>query len=241
MPFLIIGIIAIAYGLIVRAVGSGTLFFLVWIVIGIASIGVGIGIRHHWFSLLPDWVCHVTKLLIVLAAVVFIAIEGLILTGFHSNISNEPDYLIVLGAQIYDHGPSIVLKYRLDTAAEYLSEHPDVVCIVSGGKGYNEPYTEAEGMAKYLTEKGIDKSRIMLEDKSTNTVENIRFSKEIADLDRKRVAIVTNNFHMFRALHIAKKQGLEGVQGLSAGSNPFYLPNNMLREFFGVVKDYIKN
>lgn len=65
------------------------------------------------------------------------------------------DYVIVLGTQIHESGPSIVLKYRLDAAVLYLNENPGTICIVSGGQGKNEPYSEAEGMAKYLIEKGI--------------------------------------------------------------------------------------
>lgn len=113
------------------------------------------------------------------------------------------DYIIVLGAQVRKDGPSPVLKYRLDKAVEYLNENPDTVCIVSGGQGSNEPWTEAEGMAQYLQEKGIDTARILTEDQSQTTEQNITNSKMLMK-EGASVGIVTNNFHVFRALQIAK-------------------------------------
>ena len=116
-------------------------------------------------------------------------------------------------------GPSPVLKYRLDKAVEYLNENPDTVCIVSGGQGSNEPWTEAEGMAQYLQEKGIDTARILTEDQSQTTEQNITNSKMLMK-EGASVGIVTNNFHVFRALQIAKKYGLSDVCGIAADSTP---------------------
>ena len=147
------------------------------------------------------------------------------------------DYVIVLGAQIYEYGPSVVLRYRLDKTIEYLQENPETICIVSGGQGENEPFTEAEGMANYLMQKGIDKDRIRKEESSQNTIQNIRFSMALME-EGSSVGIITNNFHLFRALAIAKKQGLSNCVGIPADSKAIYLPNNMLREFFGILKDF---
>lgn len=158
---------------------------------------------------------------------------------FSAKGSQKLDYIIVLGAQVREDGPSVVLKYRLDAAIDYLNENSDTVCIVSGGKGANEPFSEAEGMAEYLLEKGIEEHRIILEDKSTNTVENIQNSKALMKESYNGVGIVTNNFHVFRAVQIAKVQGLEGVCGIAADSNLLYLPNNVLRECCGILKDWL--
>ena len=75
-----------------------------------------------------------------------------------------------------ESGPRAALKYRLDEAVEYLEDNPKTICIVSGGQGANEPYSEAEGMAQYLKEQGIAASRILLEDKSLNTEQNMEYS-----------------------------------------------------------------
>ena len=130
------------------------------------------------------------------------------------------------------------MKYRLDKAFDYLEKHPTTVCVVSGGQGDNEPTSEALGMKEYLVNKGIAEERIILEDLSRNTYQNIIFSEKLIDKEKK-VAIVTNNFHLFRAMAIAKKAGYKNVYGIAAHSSPLYLPNNMLREFIGVLKDFV--
>ena len=158
---------------------------------------------------------------------------------FTSKGEKNLDYIIVLGAQVRKDGPSVALRYRLDAAIDYLNENPSTVCIVSGGQGANEPYTEAEGMAKYLIEKGIDSRKIILEGKSQTTVENIRNSKKLMKEDYNGVGIITNNFHMFRALRVAEVQGLENICGISAKSNVLYLPNNVLRECGGILKNWL--
>lgn len=94
-------------------------------------------------------------------------------------------------------------------------------------------------MYTYLVKIGISSDRIILEDKSTSTVENIRNSKVLLDDSYHSVGIVTNNFHTFRAVRIAKKQGLRNVSGIAAESNIFYLPNNVLRECCGILKDWL--
>ena len=167
--------------------------------------------------------------------------EGFIISGFSSKVPEGLDYIIVLGAQVRESGPSIVLRYRLNEAYEYLAENPDTVCIVSGGQGANEPVTEAEAMKKYLVDKGISGERLIEEDRSKNTAQNISNSYKSVS-DDSSVGIVTNNFHVFRAVHIAaktaEKQNLTlNVYGLPSGSDIRYLPNNMLREMLGVWKD----
>ena len=94
-------------------------------------------------------------------------------------------------------------------------------------------------MCDYLVKRGIEPDRIILEDKSVNTEQNIRFSKDFLQADADKVGIVSNNFHVFRAVKLAKAAGYRNVVGIAAPATAFYLPNNMLREFFGVVKDFL--
>jgi uncharacterized SAM-binding protein YcdF (DUF218 family) len=166
-------------------------------------------------------------------------VEGLILSEFGSKAAPGADYVIVLGAQWKSHGPSYVLKKRLDKAVDYLLDNPETQVIVTGGQGGNEHITEAEGMYGYLVEAGIEAARIHQEDQATNTVENLVLSSAFLDKEMDKVVLVTNNFHMFRALRLAKGQGYQQVEGLAAGSYPGMLPNNLLREFFGVGKDFL--
>ena len=154
------------------------------------------------------------------------------------------EYILVLGARVREDGASRVLRYRLERAVHFLKEHPETTAIVSGGRGSDEPCTEAEAMRDYNHKNGIDGARILLEDRSVNTSQNIRFSADVirerGDLvEQADVGIVTSNFHMFRALKLAKKAGYRHVYGIPAKSTPFFLPNNVFRESLGIVKDWL--
>ncbi len=162
-------------------------------------------------------------------------IEGFVLSGFAEHGEPNLDYIIVLGAQVYENGPSVVLKFRLEEAIAYLEENPDTKCILSGGQGHNEPFVEAVGMADYLMKHGISEERLLLETESATTAQNISNSRKMIEQNAS-VGIVTNNFHVFRAVRIAEKQGMEKVCGIAADTTKLYLPNNMLREFFAVMK-----
>lgn len=239
MIWMIVGILCVLYCLALAITGgTGTWFFLIWGIMGVAFTLWGI-FRGHIWHVMPHWLNITAGTLFLLMLAVFLFTEGCIISGFSKNTDKELDYIVVLGAQLKTTGPSRVLQYRLDTAYEYLTAHPDTKAIVSGGQGSNEPASEAQGMYDYLVKRGIEPGRIVLEDKSVNTEQNIRFSKEFLQADADKVGIVSNNFHVFRAVKLAKAAGYRNVVGIAAPATAFYLPNNMLREFFGVVKDFL--
>ena len=239
MIWMIVGILCVLYCLALAITGgTGTWFFLIWGIMGIAFTLWGIFGGRIW-HVMPHWLHITADTLFLLMLAVFLFTEGCIISGFSKNTDKELDYIVVLGAQLKTTGPSRVLQYRLDTAYEYLTAHPDTKAIVSGGQGSNEPASEAQGMYDYLVKRGIEPGRIVLEDKSVNTEQNIRFSKEFLQADVDKVGIVSNNFHVFRAVKLAKAAGYRNVVGIAAPATAFYLPNNMLREFFGVVKDFL--
>lgn len=239
MIWMIVGILCVLYCLALAITGgTGTWFFLIWGIMGIAFTLWGIFRGRIWHAM-PHWLHITAGTLFLLMLAVFLFTEGCIISGFSKNTDKELDYIVVLGAQLKTTGPSRVLQYRLDTAYEYLTAHPDTKVIVSGGQGSNEPASEAQGIYDYLVKRGIEPDRIVLEDKSVNTEQNIRFSKEFLQADADKVGIVSNNFHVFRAVKLAKAAGYRNVVGIAAPATAFYLPNNMLREFFGVVKDFL--
>lgn len=232
---LLLAVLCVIYAGLVCATGSGTGFFLVWVGLGIVWFLLGLFFRMGVWKHVPHPVKIIGGTVVGIGLLVFFIIEGCVVSQMHANGQAGLDYIIVLGAQVRKDGPSPVLRYRLDKAVEYLNENPDTVCIVSGGQGSNEPWPEAEGMAQYLQQKGIDATRILLEDQSQTTEQNIINSKKLMK-DGASVGIVTNNFHVFRAMQIAGKYGLSDSCGIAAGSTPKYLPNNMLREFFAEIK-----
>lgn len=235
---IVLGIVTALYGILVLRIGSGTMFWLIWEAIAIFFLQWAVLVHKNFFATHKK-IQRFFHVLLAVAVVVLATFCGMIAGEFVSNGERDLDYIIVLGAQVREEGPSVVLRYRLDAAIEYLNENPDTICIVSGGQGANEPFSEAEGMSDYLIKHGIEQERILLEDKSANTVENIQNSKALMEQPYNGIGIVTNDFHVFRAVQIAKVQGLEGVCGIAADSNALYLPNNVLRECCGILKDWV--
>lgn len=236
--FGIVGTLCIFYCIAIAFSGFGTRFFLIWGAGGAACILIGAVLtRREWIASLPMWVKGAVAGLFCMGLLVFCAVEGLILSQYDASARPGADYCIVLGAQWKAEGPSEVLRRRLDKAIDYLKANPETVAIVSGGQGSNEIISEAAGMRQYLLDAGIADERILMEDQSTNTCENLAFSAAFVDKENCSVVVVTNNFHVFRALKIAWKQGYH-AEGLAADSVLWMAPNNLLREFLGILKDF---
>lgn len=237
--FEILGVGCILYCLsILLFTAHGTNFFLIWGITGVLFLlwaWQGSRLLH----VMPAWLKKTLCVLGILGIVVFIMIEGMVLSNFWKRGKAGLDYIIVLGAQLKESGPSYVLQQRLDTAYDYLIQNENTIVIVSGGQGSDEPNTEAQGMYDYLVERGIAPQRIIKEEASRNTYENILFSGQLFDREKAEIGIVTSNFHVFRALRLARAAGYQNVCGIAARSHAGVLPNNMLREFFGILKDFV--
>lgn len=239
---LILAIIFFLYGVTIKVLApGGTGFFIVWILMAAIVAVAGVFFQKGIFKMIPMPFKTVGIAVCVVIFCSFLLIEGLVIRQMSMSGRDGLDYVIVLGAQVHKDRPSVVLKYRLDRAAEYLRDNPETICIVSGGQGSNEPYAEAYGMQQYLLQQGIDTDRILIEDQSKTTAENMRFSKKMIP-ESASVGIITNDFHMFRALQIAKNEGFQTGQicGITAGSTRFFLPNNMLREYLAEIKFLLK-
>jgi uncharacterized SAM-binding protein YcdF (DUF218 family) len=158
----------------------------------------------------------------------------------HTTVPKNADYLIVLGARVKRTVPSLVLKERINTAAAYLQANKNTVVIASGGKGPGEDISEAENIKNELMKKGIGNTRIILEDQSTDTYENIRFSKRLIPKGGKKGVVVTNTFHLYRAIMIAKDQNLN-VYGVPAKTPKSAILKSYIREYLAITKYYIKS
>ena len=233
---------------------TGTSFWLFWVALALALGVWAAAIWFHWWRALPNAARIPIGIVLCVALCGFGVSQAAVVSHMRDEGDRNLDYIIVLGAQVHRGSPSLVLRYRLDKAAEYLRANPNTMCIVSGGQGPNEPYAEARGMADYLEhDAGIDASRIIEEPDSTTTVENLRNSRTIIDsanntgnstsstASEPSIGIVTNDFHVFRSLQIAHDQGYTDVQGIAAGSPRDMLLNNMVRESFAEAKYLIKH
>lgn len=178
-------------------------------------------------------------------AVLFVIVEGLLLfRGEQDNRTLPSDAVIVLGAGVNGTEPSLILQSRIDAAADYLERHPDVLAVLSGGRGPGEEITEAEAMARGLTEQGIPVSRLILEEASTSTAENFAKSKELlekrgVDTETATIAVVTSDFHCFRAHLIAQRAGLRSLEIPAEAGWPLLNANYYVREFFALGKTLV--
>lgn len=189
------------------------------------------------------WIKRAVCILTAIGLVYLIVVEVPIVGAASGDGEEEYDYIIVLGAAVHGDTPSLSLVERVRAAGEYMKEHPDTVAIVSGGQGADENISEAQAMADWLMQNGIDQSRIILEDKATSTLENLEFSFDIirsrGDDPNESTAIVTSEYHIYRAKLLA--QSLNVSVG-SVAAHTTYVPimlNYFLREAFGVTYQWI--
>ena len=151
---------------------------------------------------------------------------------------------MILGCQVRQDGPSVLLRDRLDEALGYLEDHPDMTVVVSGGQGPDEPTSEAQAMADYLTAHGVEEENVLLEADSHNTAQNFHYSRQLLDrvgIDvSDGVLVVSNGFHLTRARMLAERAGFERVSTLAAPAS--HLPSRLymyVREPLALVKSFL--
>ena len=235
--FAILGSVCLLYFAAVLLVGMD--FSIVWL--AGAVFFWGIFLVRHMVTLraivIPKEIRIFLHLLFGVGGLVFVAAECLIISGMAAKPSGELDCLIVLGAQVRGENPSRALAMRLDKTAEIWEECGEPVLLLSGGKGDGENISEAECMHRVLAAKGIPEEKMILEDASTTTLENLQFCAELTDCKEKRTGVVTNNFHVYRATLLAKKMGYQKVCGVAAKSDWRYQLHYMVREAFALIKE----
>lgn len=215
----------------------------IWILIGLCSFTRFVMLKRDTDGIskkkIPIPIRMIYYSLYALGLISFIIIEINIFSAMTAKPKENLEYVIVLGAGLNGTTPSNTLRKRIEEGYEYMSDNPDTLLIASGGQGFGESISEAECIKRELVKKGIDENRIILEDKSTSTVENLKFSLEIIEDPNASVGIVTNSFHEYRAGVIAKKVGYRNSHPVPAIT---LLPvgiHYMLREYFGVVKMFL--
>lgn len=186
----------------------------------------------------PKWFRVVFTACVSLGIALILVLETLMMTAAYAKPEEDAELVIVLGCGIYPDGRlTLSLKNRLDAAYDYLIEHPDAACIVTGGQGDIEPIPEGVAMHSYLISRGIDETRVYAETKSTSTEENLSFSMDIIEKHNlsRRIAIVTSDYHVFRASILAKRLGLD-VYGIPSPTPlPVWL-SSQARECMAIVK-----
>ena len=150
----------------------------------------------------------------------------------------DQDFIIILGSKIREDGSlTPLLQARVDKAIDfgnkqYEATKKKIVYVPSGGQGKDEVTAEAEAIKKYLMSKGIKENQIMIEDKSKNTIENMKFSKnKIEEVNKDaKISFSTTNYHVFRSGVIANAQGLD-CEGMGSKTKWYFYTNALIREF----------
>ena len=179
--------------------------------------------------------------LIAAFLVSFVIVETNIMSAIKSD-KKECDYILVLGCGLRGKELTRTAVARADAAIEYMSEYPDCTAILCGGQGKDELISEAQAIYNYMTKHGIYKNRLLKEEKSTDTTENIRFAKELLPSENSSpVGVVTNDFHLYRSAMIMKKAGISDVCTISAPTPnvPLLHTSLFLREYFSILFEYL--
>ena len=171
--------------------------------------------------------------LILIGMLAFFILLGIVLAGSHDQVSGQPSVMIVLGCQVRPDGPSILLL-----------DHPEVTVVASGGQGPDEPMSEARAIRDALMEQGVEEERILLEEASHNTVQNLRYSRVLLEEEHfdtsGGVIVVSNGFHLARVRMLAARCGFGQVSTLAAPES--HLPSRLamyIREPLALVKSFL--
>ena len=143
------------------------------------------------------------------------------------------DYVVVLGAGLIGDKVTPLLASRIEKGIAIYQKHPGSKLIMSGGQGPDELMAEGQAMADYALEQGIPAEDIVIENQSTNTEENLKFSYALMK-PGSRFALVTNYYHVFRALLLARKLKIKCI-GYGARTKFYFSLNAFIREFVGYL------
>ncbi len=205
----------------------------------------------RWYFDTP-WHYHLSNSLGFVSALMECLLLSTIVCAFlatRHKPSLDRDYLVILGCCIRADGSlTPILKGRADAAInferrQFSSTGKHAKFVPSGGQGADEVISESEAIARYLKEQGYPEEQIVKEDKSVNTDQNIRFSRDkikedAGTLDNIKAGIATTNYHIFRSYTLSQKHGLD-AQGISAKTKWYFFPNAFLREFVGLLAEKI--
>lgn len=231
----VLGLLCFIYGIGLLVTVKGAGIAPIWLVLGVLCVVLSLK-KCFTFVFSKTWV----KVLLSLGVLLFVIAEVLIIAnGCRTTPQEASDYIIVLGASVEGVVPSRTLEYRLETAYQYLITFEDSKAVLSGGQGKNEDISEAEAMFRYLVSRGIDGERLILEDRSANTYENLQNTFALLGNNKDlKLCIVSSDFHILRAKLIASELGMQ-VSGFGAKSYIPLIPNYYVRELLAVVKELI--
>lgn len=205
---------------------------------GVISLYYGLGALGRKYPKAASRLTYSLSLLLCCGLIV-VAATGYVIQ--HTSKAAPPkdwDYVLVLGCRVREDGPSVALQERIQAAYQHLTDNPRTICVVSGGKGEDEPISEAQCIFDHLVDMGIDPERIWMEEQATSTMENLQYTLEL--LEKKtgqrptRVGLISSDYHLYRATLYAKECGIETMTVAAKTQSLPLRINNYLREIAGV-------
>ena len=189
---------------------------------------------------------NVLPVLALIGLLGFSALRFVVSVNSRDSIQGDPQLMIVFGCKVEPYGPSVMLRDRLDTAFRYLSAEPDVTAVLTGGQGDDEHISEAQAMFDYLTDRGIEADRLLMEDQSHNTWKNINYS--LARLEEEGytadqdVLLVSSGFHLARIEMLWERAAVGDHQISTLAAPVSHVPSAIqmfFREPLALVKSFI--
>ena len=239
MIILLISLLLLFFGISLTVISHGVQMYgllLIWF--GLLVFAGG------WRLKKARWRMHTCLALAAATVLGIILLDIPIIRGAKTDTAPGADYVIILGCGIRKEGTlTPLLKARVDAAVSFEARQYDKTgkhakFVPSGGQGPNEVISESLAMTNYLKEIGIPEDRIIMEDKSINTWQNIKYSRdkiwEDAGDKKVKTAFATTNYHIFRGYVLAQEHGLD-TEGISAKTKWYFFPNAFLREFAGLL------
>ena len=236
------GVILVVNGLFMLVLSNLNLGSILTLVLGAFLLMFGVFYKKFKLYTQKGVLKVIRNIIIILLCAEVLLVGFIAVYGHIDNVNYDEDVVIVLGAGVRGDRVTLPLKMRLDVAVEYHQKNPDALIIVTGGKGFQETVTEASAMEKYLVKNGVPEDIIIKEEKASSTNENMSFSKEITDKyfdGDYKTAVITNNFHIYRAVSIARLEGFENVSHIHAGLQWYNLTSCYLRESLAVLKMWV--
>lgn len=239
LPWLLCGLLAVfAFFLKFCLPGYG---FSALVCVGIIGIIAFYTVSKKLLTRYPKtmkWLRRIFTICLCIGLLIAGITEAVIISASFGDPDAHCDYMVVLGAKVRSSGPSLSLWDRIYAARDYMQAHPDVIAVVSGGQGVDEPMSEAQAMYDELVAMGIDRSRIWIEDQANSTWANLNYSLDLIEAKTgtrpDTLGVVSSEYHMYRAGLQAKDCGVEFV-GIPARTSRFsQAVNHFMREIAGV-------
>ena len=189
-------------------------------------------------SLAQSWSRLLAGILLAAEGIGILLVVILGLTILSAARTPEPEnmeYYLVLGAWVNGRQPSRALRKRLDKALSCAKKNPAARLILSGGQGDDEEISEAVCMRNYLTAAGVEEERLILEDRSTSTRENLLFSDQLTGCGSSMCGIISNDFHICRVMKLAREAGYRDCYGIPAEGDPVMELHYIVRESVALV------